>query len=123
MVRIAATLLATAAVIGSVAAAPIAKRAGTGQATYYDTTGTGACGWSNDNSEMVVAVNTAQYSGQHCGKQVEIKNTKNGKSIKAKVVDECPGCASESLDLSPGAFSNLGNKEDGVLPITWSYTG
>lgn len=62
----------------------------------------GACGTVNADSTPLVALPTSLYAdGKHCGKQVMIKNTANGKSVVAKVQDMCPGCPSDtSLDVS-----------------------
>ncbi|KAK4698985.1 hypothetical protein P7C70_g7284, partial [Phenoliferia sp. Uapishka_3] len=93
-----------------------------GEATYfYQAGGTGACGSVNEDSALIVALNTAQYSSSKCGSKVKVTNTATGKSVTATVADECPGCASESLDLSTGAFDSIGDEDTGVLSITWSY--
>lgn len=71
---------------------------------------------------MIVAMNSPMVNGgAHCGQWVNIKNTANGKTVTAKVADECPGCGYGSLDLSLGAFAAIGNYDTGVLPITWSF--
>lgn len=56
----------------------------------------------NADSTPLVALPTSLYAdGKHCGKQVMIKNTANGKTVVAKVQDMCPGCPSDtSLDVS-----------------------
>ncbi|KAI9627353.1 hypothetical protein H4Q26_017451 [Puccinia striiformis f. sp. tritici PST-130] len=91
----------------------------TGHATYF-APGTGACGATNSGSDYIVAMNQAQYAGGSlCQKTVSIKNEASGKSVQAKVVDKCPGCAFGSLDLSPTVFSALGDMSAGVLPISW----
>ena len=67
-------------------------------------------------------VESARYDASLCGHTVSITNVKNGRTISATVVDECPGCAnSESLDLSVGAWKAIGETEaDGSeVPITW----
>ncbi|GAA5938942.1 hypothetical protein JCM1841_002612 [Sporobolomyces salmonicolor] len=97
----------------------------TGVATFFYQEGAaGACGNVNSDSTPLVALQTAMYgSGQYCGKTVEITNTANGKSVTATVQDECPGCSSAtSLDLSTGAFDQIGDEATGVLPITWHFT-
>ncbi|GAA5865426.1 hypothetical protein JCM1840_001571 [Sporobolomyces johnsonii] len=97
----------------------------TGVATFFYQDGVaGACGNVNSDSTPLVALQTAMYgSGQYCGKTVEITNTANGKSVTATVQDECPGCSSAtSLDLSTGAFDQIGDEATGVLPITWHFT-
>ncbi|KAL8287065.1 hypothetical protein RQP46_004071 [Phenoliferia psychrophenolica] len=94
-----------------------------GKATYfYQEGGTGACGSVNVDSAKIVALQTAMYASDLCGKTVVITNTANGKSVTATVADECPGClTSESLDLSTGAFDSIGDEDTGVLSITWYF--
>lgn len=96
-----------------------------GQATYY-AVGLGACGWTNSDSEFVVALNQPQYernNGGNCGQTLRICNEGNGNCQTATVVDECPGCADGSLDMSPALFSalNNGNMDAGVFPISWHF--
>jgi hypothetical protein len=67
--------------------------------------GTGACGWKNKNSEHVVAIGGAKNA---CGKTATV--TYKGKSVKVKVVDECPVCGSSNIDLSPSTFEQLADK-------------
>ncbi|KAL8287007.1 hypothetical protein RQP46_004013 [Phenoliferia psychrophenolica] len=95
-----------------------------GKATYfYQEGGTGACGSVNVDSAKIVALQSAFYSSAKCGKTVVITNTANGKSVTAKVADECPGCSSKySLDLSTGAFDAIGDEDTGVLSITWYFS-
>ncbi|KAG1735268.1 uncharacterized protein EDB91DRAFT_1037187, partial [Suillus paluster] len=43
-----------------------------------------------------------------CGKQVQITNLSNGKTVTVTVADDCPTCAnSESIDLSVAAFEAI----------------
>ncbi|KAG9091312.1 hypothetical protein FRC06_000611 [Ceratobasidium sp. 370] len=56
-----------------------------------------------------------------CGKTITVKNTKNGKTTTAKVVDTCPSCGSGDLDLSPAAFKKLGSLSTGVLSVSWDF--
>ncbi|ORY74995.1 RlpA-like double-psi beta-barrel-protein domain-containing protein-containing protein [Leucosporidium creatinivorum] len=82
----------------------------------------GSCGWQKSDSDYIVAMNSPQVSnGAHCGKYVQVTNTANGKSVKAMVADTCPGCAYGSLDLSVGAFDQIGAQDSGVLPIKWQF--
>lgn len=126
MARFTALFFALATVLSATSATPVPeqgleKRARTGQGTWYNT-GLGACGWTNKDSDKVVALPTAVYgSGSHCGKTVHIKNTKNGKTATATVADECPGCGNGGLDMTPGLFKTLGNLDDGVIPISWDF--
>lgn len=62
------------------------------------------------------AIDSQMYDGgKWCGKYVIITRISTGKSVKALVADECPTCASaQSLDLSTGAFNQLGTADEGV---------
>ncbi|KAM0793362.1 hypothetical protein ACM66B_000817 [Microbotryomycetes sp. NB124-2] len=99
------------------------KQTFSGQGTWYEQHGNyGSCGWKSSDGDKVVAVNTPQVANQgHCGKYVIIENTSNGRQLRAKVADECPTCSWGSLDLSVGAFKELGNLDQGVLPIKWYF--
>lgn len=97
---------------------------GGAKATYfYQEGGIGACGTANSDSTPLVALPPGLYAnGAHCGKDVKIVNTANGKSVTAKVQDMCPGCPSPtSLDMSTGAYDAIGAQETGVLPIQWGF--
>lgn len=98
------------------------KRFDNAKFTFYDV-GKGACGHTNQGSEFVVAVNSAQYGkdypGPHCFKEITI--TYNGKSAQASVVDECPGCPCGGLDLSRGLFDYLADENQGVIYGSWWF--
>ncbi|WWD18814.1 hypothetical protein CI109_103269 [Kwoniella shandongensis] len=114
-----ATLAAT-----FVAAAPsFEKRAdNAGTATYFDA-GLGACGWTNSNSDYIVAVNSAQYEGAKCGQKLWLWNPATQKMAFPTVADECPSCSSGDLDLSTGLFEFLadGNMDQGIFEMKWGY--
>ncbi|KWU46453.1 barwin-like endoglucanase, partial [Rhodotorula sp. JG-1b] len=83
----------------------------------------GSCGNVNSDSSYIVALSYSQVDGgAHCGRTVSITNNDNGKTITATVADTCPGCGYGSLDLSTGAFGAIGSYDQGVLPISWSFT-
>eukprot|EP01087_Luapelamoeba_hula_P007621 TRINITY_DN185_c0_g1_i1.p1 TRINITY_DN185_c0_g1~~TRINITY_DN185_c0_g1_i1.p1 ORF type:complete len:118 (+),score=21.97 TRINITY_DN185_c0_g1_i1:58-411(+) len=90
-----------------------------GRGTWYYP-GLGACGWTNNNGQYVVALNAAQWDNKaHCGAKVSI--SAQGKSVTAEIVDLCPGCPYGGLDMSPATFQALGNLNQGVLNINWNY--
>ncbi|CAL4925589.1 unnamed protein product [Urochloa decumbens] len=87
-----------------------------------------------DDDEKVVALSTGWFAGRsRCKKSIVIR-AKNGRSVTAKVVDECdslhgcddehnfePPCANNIVDGSPAVWKALGlNTDDGEVPITWS---
>ncbi|GAA5808005.1 hypothetical protein MFLAVUS_001387 [Mucor flavus] len=84
----------------------------------------GACGPREEDSDLVVALNPAQYGdmstkSQHCGKSVQISY--KGVTVKALVNDACPECGHGDLDLTQPVFSQLGPLSVGILPITWKF--
>ena len=122
-------LIALVAAAAAVVAAPVEQMeeriTHTGQATYF-AVGLGACGWTNSDSDFIVALNSPQYTAQNganCGQWLTITNEQNGNTAQAYVADECPGCADGSLDMSPSLFSQLanGNMDEGVFPISWHF--
>lgn len=122
---VATSLAVMATVMGAVTASPIAAASGnplaintahgaltSGRFTYY-TPGLGACGQTHSESDLVVALNAADFdpstpngnpnNNPLCGRR--IRASYNGKSVDVTLVDRCPGCNSGDLDLSPSAFS------------------
>ncbi|CAE6481047.1 unnamed protein product [Rhizoctonia solani] len=109
----------------------IEARANSGRGTWYNpSVGTGACGWRNKDSELVVALGPSKYNKvKKCGQSITVKSggksvksitvKSGGKSVKVKVVDLCPSCGGGSLDLSPAAFKKLAPLSKGVIQVTW----
>ncbi|KAH8107047.1 RlpA-like double-psi beta-barrel-protein domain-containing protein-containing protein [Cristinia sonorae] len=99
-----------------------------GFATFFFQNGVaGACGKVNPDSAFIAAIDQDRYgnSGNEsplCGKQVQITNTKNGKTVTVTIADDCPTCVnSNSIDLSVGAFTQIATEEEGMVPITWKF--
>ncbi|KAI9194295.1 hypothetical protein LWI28_004872 [Acer negundo] len=91
----------------------------------------------HDNTELVVALSTGWYDGgSRCGKMIRITAAGIGKSVEAKVVDECdsmrgcdkehagqPPCKNNIVDGSDAVWDALElNKDLGVVDVTWSMT-
>uniref|UniRef100_A0ACD5WWY8 Uncharacterized protein n=1 Tax=Avena sativa TaxID=4498 RepID=A0ACD5WWY8_AVESA len=87
----------------------------------------------HSDKEMVVALSTGWFKNMaRCGHRIKI--TANGKSVYAKVVDECdsvygcddehnyePPCANNIVDASPAVWNVLGLDQNvGMEGITWS---
>ncbi|KAB5595693.1 putative effector protein [Ceratobasidium theobromae] len=90
-----------------------------GTATWFNT-GLGSCGKVSNDNELVVALGPGSFnSGKMCGATITVKNNENGKTTTAKVVDLCPSCGTNNLDLSPAAFKKLGSLSTGVLNVSW----
>ncbi|KAF2074483.1 hypothetical protein CYY_004228 [Polysphondylium violaceum] len=99
----------------------------TGQASYYNDAGVGSCGSSiNAATQVLVAAPAAHWTTANpnldplCN-NVYIKVTYNGKTITVPVVDKCPSCPANKIDLSMPAFQQLANTDLGIIPITWEY--
>ncbi|KAJ1917663.1 hypothetical protein H4219_003075 [Mycoemilia scoparia] len=110
------------------------SKSGSGEATYYEP-GLGACGYQNDNTEYVAAINAVDGSDKaaFCGKKVCItyKGTEDGMDngvktrpgkVTVTLVDLCPGCAKGDIDLSHPAFLKLtGDLGPGRVQMSWQY--
>ncbi|KAI1815824.1 RlpA-like double-psi beta-barrel-protein domain-containing protein-containing protein [Poronia punctata] len=92
-----------------------------GDMTYYSTEGAaGKCGWTNHNSDHIVALSAAQLGGTSaCGKHIRIHY--KDKSVTAKVVDLCPGCGSGSIDVTESTFSVIADPNQGRVHVTWEF--
>lgn len=93
-----------------------------GFGTYFYQNGVaGACGTVHSDSDYVLAMDSARYTASNlCGKQVQITNTANQKTVTATVADECPTCNNEnSIDMSVGAFTAIADESTGLIDIAW----
>jgi expansin (peptidoglycan-binding protein) len=107
------------------AAAPLAGRikpgaSHSGVATFYDTDGTGACGYDASPDPLNAAMNVADFEGsQACGAYVLVQAA-NGASVTVRITNLCPApCRVGQLDLNPKAFDRLGARNLGEIPVTW----
>ncbi|KAF9556285.1 riboflavin-aldehyde forming enzyme [Agrocybe pediades] len=90
-----------------------------GDATWFNT-GLGSCGFNNVDSDFVVALNSAQAAGNaHCGQLIRVQF--QATTILVQVVDTCPGCGVNGIDLSPGAFQALAPLDVGRIQVTWDF--
>lgn len=121
----------TASSSSSSQASPSASSSGgsfKGQGTYY-TPDVGACGKTNTESDMIVAVSQDLYKDKQTGNNPnnnpicgrKIKATYQGKSVEVTVADACVGCKYYDLDFSPAAFSKIADKDLGRIDISWEW--
>ncbi|SEC57442.1 Peptidoglycan-binding domain-containing protein, expansin [Amycolatopsis tolypomycina] len=91
-----------------------------GVATFYDTDGTGACGFDASPDPLNAAMNVADFEGsQACGAYVLVQAA-GGASVTVRITNLCPApCRVGQLDLSPKAFDRLGARNLGEIPVTW----
>ncbi|KAG8743345.1 hypothetical protein FRC12_015071 [Ceratobasidium sp. 428] len=86
-----------------------------GRATWFHT-GLGNCGSWDSEDHPIFAVSSAMYQGgKNCNQWAKLTNTKNGKSVYARMRDSCPPCGYNDIDLSPAAFQALASLDDGVF--------
>lgn len=87
-------------------------------------------GWTNSDTDYIAALPVGTWNrlggsksngNVVCGHDLKISN--GDKAITVKVVDQCPSCADNHVDLSPAAFEALGSKDKGVLPVSWGWVG
>ncbi|RKP08515.1 RlpA-like double-psi beta-barrel-protein domain-containing protein-containing protein, partial [Thamnocephalis sphaerospora] len=98
--------------------------------TYYRPSND-ACskyGHSSRSSDMVAAMNKAQFGGSFggeterssiCGRCVQVKGPRG--TAVVKIVDMCETCRHGHVDLSPAAFRRVANPVDGRVSVTWKY--
>jgi expansin (peptidoglycan-binding protein) len=92
-----------------------------GIATFYDADGSGNCSFDKTPDDLdVTALSMPEYDkSASCGACLRVKGP-NGE-ITVRVVDSCPGCAQNDvdLDLSASAFAKLADPSKGRIPITY----
>lgn len=125
IVALAIALVATLFVSIAQTAPSLKKRNFSGDGTFYST-GLGACGQVSSDSSLIAALNKPQWGSPAnpnqnpiCGKQALVHGPKG--SVTVTIVDLCPECLFGSLDLSPGAFNQIGDATAGRIPITWEW--
>ncbi|KAJ5619229.1 hypothetical protein N7510_003213 [Penicillium lagena] len=84
----------------------------TGEATYYSgDVSSGTCsftGYTLPSGIFGAALSVDRWdAAAHCGECI---------------VDQCPSCAANHIDLFSNAFSTLSELATGVIDITWSFT-
>jgi expansin (peptidoglycan-binding protein) len=91
-----------------------------GIATYYDATGAGNCGFDATPGDLdVAAFDANSYAGSAaCGACVKVKGP-NGE-VTVRIVDSCPGCDANHLDLSRSAFAKIAEPSRGRVPVSFS---
>ncbi|MEU1520151.1 RlpA-like double-psi beta-barrel domain-containing protein [Streptomyces sp. NPDC005811] len=96
-----------------------------GNVTWYNGTGVTRCGGShNFNTELVVSVSTRVFAnGSACGRKMLVMGNADGSwsggAVSVTVVDECPRCQPDQIDLSTPAFQQLRPLTTTVFSTTW----
>jgi rare lipoprotein A (peptidoglycan hydrolase) len=96
-----------------------------GEATFYGgNTAGGMCsftGYTIPSNLFGTALSDSNWANaEACGQCVSVTGP-SGTKITAMVVDQCPGCGNNHLDLYPDAFKKLADPSKGVINISWDY--
>jgi len=94
----------------------------TGDGTYYDANGSGACSFDVSTAKplLVGAMNAPDYANSGvCGACAHLVGP-NGE-VTVQIVDLCPECKSGDIDLSPDAFEALAPLPEGRIAISWQF--
>ncbi len=91
----------------------------TGNATYYDATGAGNCGFDPSPGDLrVTAMNAPDYANSAvCGAYLAVSGPRG--NVTVRVTDRCPECPTGHLDLSQQAFARIADPVAGRVPIRW----
>ncbi|XP_034570580.1 putative ripening-related protein 6 [Setaria viridis] len=82
-------------------------------------------GHFHSDGDLIVALSTGWFAGGHrCHRAIRITSARTGRSVEARVVDECDsrrGCRDNVVDSSAAVWKALGLDTDaGEVPVTWS---
>ena len=126
MVRtlIATILFAICFVLSQAASLESRSAKKSGHATFYSVKKSGepSCGGKADNDDLVVALSKHRMGKKEkklCGEKIKVQG-KTG-SVTVKVIDTCPECDKNDIDLSPAAFKKIAHKKDGRVKVKWSF--
>ena len=117
--------IAASAVLALAQGATVSKRALSGEATFYGgNVAGGMCSFSTYTLPAGIygtALSDSNWDNSaNCGACVSVTGP-NGNAVTAMIVDQCPGCGTNHLDLFPDAFAALADPSKGIIPITWDY--
>lgn len=95
----------------------------TGEATFYGgNVAGGTCsftGYSLPASLFGTALSGSNWdTASNCGACVNVQGP-SGNTITAMIVDQCPDCGDNQLDLFEGAFTELASASTGTIDISW----
>jgi len=111
----AASTTPTVAAAAATGAAPASHYSG--DITYYNPAGGyGACGWTIQDSDPIVALAHGMMGEQSngnpwCNKKIKILH--DGATYSATIGDKCMGCEGESIDLTAGLWAIVAPDVDG----------
>ncbi|XP_077978908.1 uncharacterized protein LOC144434331 [Glandiceps talaboti] len=96
----------------------------TGQGTYYmgapqAAAGSGTCMMNTEGFLDVGAMAIGSWrNSETCGECIEVTGP-NGDSVYIIIIDQCPSCAVDDIDLSLQAFEKIAAIREGRIEISW----
>lgn len=94
-----------------------------GVITFYDADGAGHCSFDPSPFDLDVAAVTQADSlygnATWCGSCAEIEGPLG--TVLVRIVDSCPECQVNHLDLSPQAFAKIAKLDDGLVNVRWRF--
>lgn len=96
-----------------------ASVSGSGNATYYEYSGSGGCDYPYDeNNPFTVAMNPIDYDGSAmCGRYIRVTGPLG--TVDVKIVDLHPTGLAGDIDLNRPAFEVIAEISQGIVPVTW----
>lgn len=90
-----------------------------------------SCYGYQDQGTMILAANSALFNNRaSCGRTCTVRCTggtnqtpnpcRNGQ-VTVRIVDLCPGCGADQVDLSQEAFSIIANPDAGRVRIDYNW--
>jgi expansin (peptidoglycan-binding protein) len=97
-----------------------------GEATFYGgNTAGGMCsftGYTIPSNLFGTALSDSNWANADaCGQCVSVTGPDGTTKITAMVVDQCPGCGPNHLDLYPDAFKKLADPSKGIIKVSWDF--
>ncbi|PSK45212.1 Papain inhibitor [Elsinoe australis] len=101
------------------------RQSSNARGTFYGgNVGGGTCsfsGYTLPSGIYGTALSGASWNNAgNCGGCISVTGP-NGKKITAMIVDQCPECPANGLDLFQNAFSQLADPSKGVISLNWQY--
>ncbi|KAI9595345.1 RlpA-like double-psi beta-barrel-protein domain-containing protein-containing protein [Syncephalis fuscata] len=98
-----------------------------GDGTFYNIGGGyTACGETHSDNEFYAAIAPSFFTAANrnsdpmCQKCALVTGPKG--QVKVRVNDVCPSCAHDAIDMTPAAFNQIANPEQGRVSISWDFT-
>jgi expansin (peptidoglycan-binding protein) len=99
---------------------PLVNTVTQGRAFFYNPgSGKGSCSFGRlAAGGLYVSLGAAQYAaGAACGSYLDV--TGPAGTVRAEVVDNCPGCSDGGIDMSAAAFSRVANPSAGTVLVSY----